>query len=68
MSHKWGEILSVLDELSSLFKRRTFTTDMYFCYIVYIKYSGSQSNIAASFSTVRGYETHREVFGDPFNG
>ena len=51
-----------------LFKRRTVTTDMYFCYIVYIKYSGSQSSISASFSTVRGYETHREVFGDPFNG
>ena len=41
---------------------------MYFCYIVYIKYSGSQSNIAASFNTVGGYKTHREVFGDPFDG
>ena len=55
-------------ELSSLFKRRTVTTDMHFCYIVYILYSGSQSYIAASFSTVRGYETRRKVFGDPFNG
>ena len=54
--------------LSSLFKRRTVTTDMHFCYIVYILYSGSQSYIAASFSTVRGYETRRKVFGDPFNG
>ena len=54
--------------LFSLFKWRTFTTDMHFCYIVYILYSGSQSYIAASFSTVRGYETHRKVFGDPFNG
>ena len=34
-------------------------TDMYFCYIVYTKYSGSQSHIAVSFNTVRGYETRR---------
>ena len=59
--------------LSSLFKRRTVTTDMHFLLHCihkneFILYSGSQSYIAASFSTVRGYETRRKVFGDPFNG
>ena len=70
--HVTGNTLS-LSSLSSLFKRRTVTTDMHFllhCIHTneFILYSGSQSYIAASFSTVRGYETRRKVFGDPFNG
>ena len=45
--------------LSIFIQEAHIYTDMYFCYIVYTKYSGSQSHIAVSFNAVRGYETRR---------
>ena len=55
----------------SLFKRRTVTTDRHFllqCIHTneFILYSGSQSYMAASFSTKESPQTRRRVIGGPF--
>ena len=60
-------------KFSSLFKKRTVTTDRHFllqCIHTnkFILYSGSQSYMAASFSTKESPKTRRRVVGGPFNG
>ena len=57
----------------SLFRKRTVTTDRHFllqCIHTnkFISYSGSQSYMAASFSTKESQQTRRRVVGGPFNG
>ena len=59
--------------LFSLFKGCTVTTDRHFLLHWihtngFIHYSGSQSYMAASFSTKEGPKTRRRVVGGPFNG